>query len=91
MSSSHSLTKQKRRLSILFSLSIFFIIVILDIGFLSYKYFDYQRQEFGRLSLQSQGITKAVGDNPSLEQSILQGRGFDIPTGIRRIGMMNPS
>lgn len=82
MSSVHSLAKQKRRLSILFSLSIFLIILVLDIGFLSFKYFDYGRQEFGRLSLQAQGIIKIAGENPNFEQDILQGKGFSLPTGI---------
>lgn len=84
MSSSNSLSKQKRRLSILFSLSIFLIIVVLDIGFLSYKYFDYERQELNRLSLQAQNITKIVSENPDFGQDILQGKGLPVPTGIRR-------
>lgn len=92
MLSSHSLAKQKRRLSMLFSLSIFLIILVLDIGFLSFKYFDYGRQEFGKLSLQTQGIIKVIRENPNFEQDVLQGRGFSLPTGIGRGGMMmNPT
>lgn len=91
MTSSHSLSKQKRRLSILFSLSIFFIIIVLDVGFLSYKYFDYQRQELVRLTSQTQAITKMVEENPNFEQDILQGKGLPIPGGMRRNSMINPS
>lgn len=80
----HSLSKQKRRLSILFSVSIFLIIVLLDVGFLSFKYFDYQRQEFARLAFQVQGITRVITENPSLEKDILEGRGFSMPMGARR-------
>ena len=76
MSLVHSLAKQKRRLSMLFSLSIFLVIVILDIGFLSFRYFDYERQEFGRLTFQAQGITKILSENPNLESDLLQGKGF---------------
>lgn len=60
MSSAHSLSKQKHRLAVLFSLSIFAIIAVLDIGFISFKYFDYEKQELGRLSFQAQGIAKAI-------------------------------
>jgi len=66
----------------LFSLAIFLVILVLDIGFLSFKYFDYQRQEFGRFSLQTQGILKMIEENPNFEQDILQGKGFPLPTGI---------
>lgn len=78
--SSHSLSKQKHRLSILFSLSIFLVVVVLDVGFLSFKYFNYERQELARLSFQSQTIAKVLADNPDLEQDILHGKGFSIPT-----------
>lgn len=88
MSSSPSLSKQKRRISILFSLSIFLIIVVLDIGFLSYKYLDYKRLELDRLSLQIQGIIRTIRENPSLEQDIVQEKGFLISAKIRRGGMM---
>ena len=74
MSPNSSLSKQKRRLSILFSLSIFLIIVALDVGFLSFKYFDYERQETDRLTFQAQGIVKIVSENPNLEQDLLNGR-----------------
>lgn len=74
MSSIHSLSKQKRRLSVLFSFAIFLIIIVLDIGFLSYKYFDYQKQEIGQLSLQSQGILKTIRENPNIEENIFQGK-----------------
>jgi hypothetical protein len=74
MSSTHSLSKQKRRLSILFSLSIFIIILLLDIGFLSFKYVNYKTQELERLSFQSQGIVKAFKENPNFTQDILQGK-----------------
>jgi len=74
MSSIHTLSKQKRRLSILFSLAIFLVILVLDIGFLSFKYLDYQKQEFERLVIQGQGITKLIGENPIIEQGILQGK-----------------
>lgn len=72
MTSSHSLAKQKRRLSALFSLSIFFIIIVLDVGFLSFKYFNYERQELARLSFQSQTIVKVINENKDIEQSVLQ-------------------
>ncbi|NDK19951.1 hypothetical protein GW819_03855 [Candidatus Gracilibacteria bacterium] len=90
MSSIHTLSKQKRRLSILFSLAIFLIILVLDIGFLSFRYLDYQKQEFGRLAIQAQGIIKLIGENSIIEQNILQGKGLTFPiSGMRRSGMMN--
>lgn len=82
MSPTHSLSKQKRRLSILFSLSIFIIIVLLDIGFLSFKYFDYEKQELRRLSFQAQSIIKAFGENPNFRQDILQGKQLPFSTMI---------
>lgn len=87
MSSSHSLAAQKRRLSVLFSLSIFSIIVILDIAFLSFKYFDYQKQEYARLSFQLQGITKIVSENPNIEGDVLRGKGLSLPRGMRKDSM----
>lgn len=88
MTSTHSLSKQKRRLSILFSLSIFCIIILLDIGFLSFKYFDYEKQELGRLSLQSQGIIKNLKENPNFLQDISQGK-LPVLSPIMRRGNMN--
>ena len=84
MSQNSSLSKQKRRLSILFSLSIFLIIVALDVGFLWFKYFDYERQETDRLIFQAQGIAKIVSENPNLEQDLLNGRWFPFPLAIRK-------
>jgi len=72
-----------------FSLSIFLIILFLDIGFLSFKYFDYGRQELARLSLQAQGMAKIAGENPNFERDILQGKGLPIPMGMRRGGMQS--
>lgn len=90
MSSAHSLAKQKHRLAVLFALSIFAIIVVLDIGFISFKYFDYQKQELSRLSFQAQSITKVIGDNPTFQGDMLQGKPFPTPTGaMRRNGMMS--
>jgi hypothetical protein len=84
MSASHFLAKQKRRLSILFSVSIFAIIIVLDIAFLSFKYFDYQRQELGQLRFQLQGITKILSENINLEYDLLHGKITSMPKGIRR-------
>ena len=74
MSSYHSLAKQKRRLSLLFSLSIFSIIIFLGVGFLSFKYFNYERQELLRLSIQSQSIVKTIQENPLIQREILEGK-----------------
>lgn len=90
MSSAHSLSKQKHRLAVLFSLSIFAIIVVLDIAFISFKYFDYQRQEFSRLSFQAQSIIKAIAESPTFQTDMIQGKPFSLPPGgMRRNGMMN--
>ncbi len=90
MSPSHSLSIQKRRLSILFSLSIFVTIVVLDIGFLSFKYFDYEKQELSRLAFQSQAIIKAISENIKWEQDILEWKWLTLPGGgMWRGGMMN--
>ena len=91
MPSTHSLTKQKRRLSILFSLSIFVIILLLDIGFLSFKYFDYEKQELARLSFQAQSVIKAFGENPNFGQDILQGKQLPFSTMIRRGNINTPN
>ena len=80
MSSAHSLSKQKHRLTVLFALSIFAIITVLDVGFISFKYFDYEAQELGRLSFQAQGILKSIAENPNFREDILQGKGFPIGT-----------
>ncbi len=90
MSISHSLAKQKHRLSLLFSLSIFLIILVLDIGLLSFRYFDYSRQELSRLAFQAQSITKIFEENPNIEQDVLDGKGLSLPMGgMRRNSMMN--
>ncbi|MDD2917026.1 MAG: HAMP domain-containing sensor histidine kinase [Candidatus Gracilibacteria bacterium] len=76
---SSSLSKQKHRLATLFSLSIFAITVVLDIGFISFKYFDYEKQETNRLSFQAQGIARIVKENPLFLDNMLQGKEFNMP------------
>lgn len=76
---SSTFTKQKRRIALLFSLSIFLFIIFLEAGLLSYKYRDYNKQEMGRLWAQAENTLRLFIENPEIIKSIGEGHWFILP------------
>lgn len=68
---SYNLQNEKKRISFLFTSSIFVIIVFLEFSFLGYKFFDYKTTEFVRLLSQSDAISRIALDYPNFESMIV--------------------
>ncbi|MCK9272701.1 HAMP domain-containing histidine kinase [Candidatus Gracilibacteria bacterium] len=74
LNSINKLSKEKKKITILFTFSIFFIVIILELSFLGYKYFDYRNQEFQRLNFQTDALSNGIKENPLFEELIFEGK-----------------
>lgn len=72
LNSINKLSKEKKKITILFTFSIFFIVIILELSFLWYKYFDYRNQEFQRLNFQTDALSNWIKENPLFEELIFE-------------------
>lgn len=64
------LNKEIKRISLIFTVSIFSIILCLEIFFLWFKFFDYKNQEIHRLEMQSNNFGKVVSNNPIIDNLV---------------------
>lgn len=71
INTSNNLSKEKKKIAFLFTISIFFIVIFLEMSFLVFKYIDYQRSEIWRLDVQGEMLSKSIKENPNFENAIL--------------------
>lgn len=64
------LNKEVIRISAIFALSIFTIVLLLEVFLLWYKYYDYVNQEMQRLTIQAENFWRVVSINPEFEDLI---------------------
>lgn len=65
-----ALSREIKKISIIFTVSIFAIILSLEIFFLWFKFIDYRSQEIHRLEMQSNNFGKIISNNPVIDNMI---------------------